>query len=68
LPGAIQSGGWQGAAGAAGRSERAPVTNVPMGRRAEPEEVAAMVRYLCTPAAAMVSGQLIYIDGGQQMF
>jgi 3-oxoacyl-[acyl-carrier protein] reductase len=53
---------------AAGRSERAPVTNVPMGRRAEPEEVAAMVRYLCTPAAAMVSGQLIYVDGGQQMF
>ena len=53
---------------AAGRSERAPVTNVPMGRRAEPAEVAAMVRYLCTPAAAMVSGQLIYVDGGQQMF
>lgn len=53
---------------AAGRSERAPVTNVPMGRRSTPEEVAALVRYLCTPAAAMVSGQLIYVDGGQQMF
>ncbi|MDH4149478.1 MAG: SDR family oxidoreductase [Betaproteobacteria bacterium] len=53
---------------AAGRSERAPVTNVPMGRRSQPEEVASMVRYLCTPAAAMVSGQLIYVDGGQQMF
>lgn len=53
---------------AAGRSERAPVTNVPMGRRSTPEEVAALVRYLCTPAAAMVSGQLIYVDGGQQQF
>ena len=53
---------------AAGRSERAPVTNVPMGRRSQPEEVASMVRYLCTPAAAMVSGQLIYVDGGQQQF
>jgi len=53
---------------AAGRSERAPVTNVPMGRRSQPEEVASMVRYLCTPAAAMISGQLIYVDGGQQMF
>ena len=53
---------------AAGRSERAPVTNVPMGRRSQPEEVAALVRYLCTPAAAMVSGQLIYVDGGQQQF
>lgn len=60
--------GQMNTARAAGRSERAPVTNVPMGRRAEPEEVAAMVRYLCTPAAAMVSGQLIYVDGGQQMF
>lgn len=53
---------------AAGRSERAPVSNVPMGRRATPEEVAGIVRYLCTPAARMISGQLIYVDGGQQMF
>jgi len=53
---------------AAGRAERAPATNVPMGRRSSPDEVAAMVRYLCTPAAAMVSGQLIYVDGGQQQF
>lgn len=60
--------GQMNTARAADRSERAPVTNVPMGRRAEPEEVAAMVRYLCTPAATMVSGQLIYVDGGQQMF
>lgn len=60
--------GQMNTARAAGRSERAPVSNVPMGRRSEPEEVAAMVRYLCTPAAAMVSGQLIYVDGGQQMF
>ena len=53
---------------AAGRSERAPVTNVPMGRRSSPEEVAGLVRYLCMPAARMVSGQLIYVDGGQQQF
>ncbi|MBS1217817.1 MAG: beta-ketoacyl-ACP reductase [Proteobacteria bacterium] len=60
--------GQMNTARAAGRSARADASNVPMGRRAEPEEVAAMVRYLCTPAAAMVSGQLIYVDGGQQMF
>lgn len=53
---------------AAGRSERAPVTNVPRGRRSTPAEVAGIVRYLCTPAATMISGQLIYVDGGQQMF
>lgn len=53
---------------AADRSARAPVSNVPMGRRSTPEEVAGIVRYLCTPAAQMISGQLIYVDGGQQMF
>jgi enoyl-[acyl-carrier-protein] reductase (NADH) len=26
------------------------------------------VRFLCSPGAAMISGQLIYVDGGQQMF
>lgn len=60
--------GQMNTARAAGRSARAYASNVPMGRRAEPEEVASMVRYLCTPAAAMISGQLIYVDGGQQMF
>jgi NAD(P)-dependent dehydrogenase (short-subunit alcohol dehydrogenase family) len=39
-----------------------------MGRRSTPEEVAGIVRYLCTPAGTMISGQLIYVDGGQQMF
>jgi 3-oxoacyl-[acyl-carrier protein] reductase len=60
--------GQMNTARAAGRSVRADASNVPMGRRAEPDEVASMVRYLCTPAAAMISGQLIYVDGGQQMF
>jgi 3-oxoacyl-[acyl-carrier protein] reductase len=52
----------------AGRSVRADVTGVPMGRRVEPEEIATTVRFLCGPGARMVSGQLIYVDGGQQNF
>jgi NAD(P)-dependent dehydrogenase (short-subunit alcohol dehydrogenase family) len=44
------------------------VSNVPLGRRVEPEEIATTVRFLCGPGAAMISGQLIYVDGGQQMF
>ena len=60
--------GQMNTARAADRSERAPVTNVPLGRRAEPEEVAGLVRYLCSPAGAIISGQLIYVDGGQQQY
>jgi len=60
--------GQMNTARAAGRSARPDVSNVPLGRRVEPEEIASTVRFLCGPGAAMVSGQLIYVDGGQQMF
>jgi 3-oxoacyl-[acyl-carrier protein] reductase len=60
--------GQMNTARAADRSVRPDVSNVPLGRRVEPEEIAATVRFLCGPGAAMISGQLIYVDGGQQMF
>jgi 3-oxoacyl-[acyl-carrier protein] reductase len=53
---------------ASDRSARPDVSNVPLGRRVEPEEIADTVRFLCGPGAKMISGQLIYVDGGQQMF
>lgn len=53
---------------AADRSARPDASNVPLGRRVEPEEIASLVRFLCGPGATMISGQLIYVDGGQQMF
>jgi len=59
--------GQMNTARAAGRSVP-DVSNVPLGRRVEPEEIASTVRFLCGPGAAMISGQLIYVDGGQQMF
>jgi enoyl-[acyl-carrier-protein] reductase (NADH) len=34
----------------------------------EAEEIASAVRFLCGPGASMISGQLIYVDGGQMMF
>ena len=37
---------------------------VPMGRIAEPEEIAAAVVYLASPAARMVTGQVLCVDGG----
>ena len=37
---------------------------VPAGRAGTPEEVAALVRFLCSEAAAYINGQVIGIDGG----
>ena len=36
----------------------------PIGRRGEPEEIAAMVRMLCGPDARYVTGQAIHVNGG----
>jgi enoyl-[acyl-carrier protein] reductase III len=37
---------------------------VPAGRLVQPEEVAQVVGFLCTPAASMIRGQTIVLDGG----
>ena len=36
----------------------------PAGRMLTPEDVAGVVAFLCTPAAAMIRGQVIVVDGG----
>jgi NAD(P)-dependent dehydrogenase (short-subunit alcohol dehydrogenase family) len=36
----------------------------PLGRLAEPEEVAAAILFLVSPAAAMVTGHVLAVDGG----
>jgi len=36
----------------------------PIGRRGEPEEVAAVVRMLCGPDARYITGQTIHVNGG----
>lgn len=40
------------------------VANTPAGRLVQPEDVAELVAFLCTPAAFMIRGQVIIIDGG----
>lgn len=38
---------------------------IPLGRVGEPEDIAAMVVFLCSDQASWLSGQLISVDGGQ---
>ena len=36
---------------------------VPAGRMVMPEDIAGVVAFLCTPAAKMIRGQTIIVDG-----
>jgi 3-oxoacyl-[acyl-carrier protein] reductase len=39
-------------------------TQIPLGRLAEPSEIAECVAFLCSPKNSYITGQVIAIDGG----
>ena len=41
--------------------------NTPLGRLGEPEDVAGAVRFLCSDAAAYITGEVLQVDGGLGM-
>jgi 3-oxoacyl-[acyl-carrier protein] reductase len=43
------------------------LTNTPLGRLGEPEDVAGAVRFLCSDEAAFVTGEVLLVDGGLGM-
>jgi enoyl-[acyl-carrier protein] reductase III len=42
-------------------------TRTPAGRMVEPEDVADVVAYLCTPGADMIRGETVIVDGGYSL-
>ena len=49
------------------KQRAALVTNVPLGRLGTPEDVAAAVGFLASPAAAYITGTTIHVNGGMYM-
>ncbi|MCA1645861.1 MAG: enoyl-[acyl-carrier-protein] reductase FabL [Chloroflexi bacterium] len=43
------------------------IRRTPAGRMVEPEDLAQVAAFLCTPAAAMIRGQTIVVDGGYSL-
>lgn len=41
---------------------------IPLGRKGDPAEIAATVRFLCGPGASFINGQTVHVNGGQSMF
>jgi 3-oxoacyl-[acyl-carrier protein] reductase len=53
---------------AGGKEPAHHAVHVPLvGRRGRPEEIAALVRYLCGPEARYITGQTIHANGGTYM-
>jgi 3-oxoacyl-[acyl-carrier protein] reductase len=43
------------------------LTNTPLGKLGEPEDVARAVRFLCSDEAAFITGDVLLVDGGLGM-
>ena len=60
-PGSIDTVRGPSAGGAHGRGME---HEIPLGRQGRPEEIAAMVRFLCGPDGRYITGQTIHVNGG----
>ena len=48
-------------------AQEAMLSNTPLGRLGEPEDIAGAVRFLCSDEAAFITGEVLLVDGGLGM-
>jgi len=48
-------------------AQQAMLSNTPLGRLGEPEDIAGAVRFLCSDEAAFITGEVLLVDGGLGM-
>lgn len=47
-----------------GRTERAILRQIPLGRKGRPEEIAALVAFVAGPQSSYITGQVLHANGG----
>ncbi len=63
-PGPVETEMFRRAAPAGSEAERVFLTNIPMRRLAQPEEIAAAVAFMMSEDASYITGQTLFVDGG----